>query len=188
VPELRERTLFESTVLPHMDAAYNLARWLLRNDNDARDVAQEAVMRAWRYFHTHRGEETLPWLLRIVRNTAFTWLDRKQRDDACESLGDESMLADNSTPDPSAALSADVDAEILRQAVESLPTEFREAIILRELEGMSYKEIAATTNVSIGTVMSRLSRARKRLQVLLAAHAPSAPTTPSSPLESDHGM
>ena len=172
------RSLFESTVLPHLDAAYNLARWILRNDNDARDVAQESAMRAWRYFHTLRGEETLPWLLRIVRNTAFTWLDRRQRDDA-EPLGEDAMLPDNSTPDPVAALSADIDAEMLRKAVESLPPEFREVIVLRELEGMSYKEIAAAADISIGTVMSRISRARKRLQIALAPHAPQ---------ESDHGM
>ncbi len=161
------RSVFESTVMPHLDAAYNLARWILRNENDARDVAQEAAMRAWRYFHTLRGEEALPWLLRIVRNTAFTWIDRRQRDGQVRSLGEDVMVADESVPEPGAALSAEIDAEALRRAVDGLPAEFREVIILREMEGMSYKEIAAATEVSIGTVMSRLSRARKRLEAAL---------------------
>jgi len=180
VPDESGRSLFESTVLPHLDAAYNLARWILRNDADAHDVAQESAMRAWRYFETLRGQETLPWLLRIVRNTAFTWLERHKRDDAFETLGDDAAVADDSTPDPAAAMTAEIDAETLRQAVEALPTEFREVIVLRELEGLSYKQIAEATGASIGTVMSRISRARKRLQIAVTSRAQQE--------ESDHGM
>ena len=170
---------FESTVLPHLDAAYNLARWLLRDENDARDVVQESTMRALKYFDTLRGEDGLPWLLQIVRKTAFTWLERRQRTDAVEPLADDAMIPDDSAPDPASIVSDQLDAESLVRAVDGLPAEFREVIILRELEGLSYKQIAQTTGVSIGTVMSRISRARKRLQTALVLPAQQ---------ELDHGM
>ena len=144
-------------------------------------------MRAWRYFHTLRGEEALPWFLRIVRNAAFTWLDRKRRDDAFDRLGDDAVLKDESAVDPGAALSAEIDAEELRAAVEALPAEFREVIVLRELEGMSYKEIAGATGVSMGTVMSRLSRARKRLEVALGANTLQGKAQGNAQ-ETEHGM
>ncbi|MGN6368408.1 MAG: sigma-70 family RNA polymerase sigma factor [Phycisphaerae bacterium] len=162
---------FERRVLPHLDAGFNLACWLLRDEHEARDVAQEAVMRAWRYFHTLRGEEALPWFLRIVRNTAYTWMERRQRDGRWVSLGEDAMIEDETVGEPGERLSAEVDAEMLRKAVDALPPEFREVIVLRELEGMSYKEIAAATEVSIGTVMSRLSRARKKLEAALLRDA-----------------
>jgi len=171
--------LFEKTVLPHLDAAYNLARWILRDEGDAHDVVQESAMRALRYFNTLRGGDALPWLLQIVRNTSFTWLKRRHRDGAMESLTDDAIIPDSSITDPSAIVGEQVDAESLRRAVDSLPAEFREVIILRELEGMSYKQIAHTTGVSIGTVMSRISRARKRLHTALV---------PQGRQESDHGM
>jgi RNA polymerase sigma-70 factor, ECF subfamily len=171
--------LFETVVLPHLDAAYNLARWILRNEDNAQEVVQESAMRALKYHHTLRGEDALPWLLQIVRNTAFTWLERNQRNDAVESLADDTMIPDDSASDPSSIVSDQLDAESLVRAVDGLPAEFREVIVLRELEGLSYKQIAQTTGVSIGTVMSRISRARKRLQIALV---------PPAQQELDHGM
>jgi RNA polymerase sigma-70 factor (ECF subfamily) len=171
--------LFESTVLPHLDAAYNLARWILRDESDAHDVVQESAMRALKYLPTLRGGDALPWLLQIVRNSAFTWIKGRSRQNALEPLTEDLTIADDSTPDPSAILSDQLDAQSLMSAVNALPAEFREAIILREIEGMSYKQIAQVTGVSIGTVMSRISRARKRLHAALL---------PVSRQELDHGM
>lgn len=156
---------FETQVLPHMGAAYNLARWLTRNDHDAEDVVQEAYLRAFRFWESFRGADPRAWLFAIVRNTCFTWLqqNRKPTLELSEAMPD---LTSEST-NPEALLLASVDADRLRQAVEELPLEFREAIVLRELEGFSYKEISAITSVPMGTVMSRLARARNRLQQTL---------------------
>ena len=177
-----DRAEFERTVLPHLDAAYNAARWILRDDADAGDAVQESAMRAWRYFDTFRGRAALPWLLRIVRNTAYTILEKRRRDEAVEPLPDHADVEDPSSADPAHAMDRGIDAAALRAAVEALPAEFREAIVLRELQGMSYKEIAEATDVSIGTVMSRLARGRRRLQAAL-----SRPTPPARS-EVEHGM
>ena len=159
---------FEEIVMPHLDAAYNLARWLAGNDHDAEDISQEACLRAFRFLGGFRGGNSRSWLLTIVRNTAYTWL-KQNRPQAVVSLGDEELTQ---IEDPAATTSHlaalhNADRDVLRAALESLPAEFREALVLRELEGMSYKEIADIASVPIGTVMSRLARARKRLQIYL---------------------
>jgi len=163
---------FEAMVLPHLDAAYTLARYLTRNDHDAQDVVQDAYLRALKYFRGFRGAEGgdgRAWLLAIVRNTAYTW-QRRHRADGLTTEFDEELHSDAVAEDhPAAALERDTARESLHRALDRLPPEFREVIVLRELEGMSYKEIGDVTGVPIGTVMSRLSRARRRLQEALCA-------------------
>lgn len=157
-----EPELFERIVLPHLDAAYDLARWLSGNNHDAEDIAQEACMRAFRFLNGFRGGDGRAWLLAIVRNTAYTWL-KKNRPQMVISVGEDEMaeIEDLKVVDGSFYRA---DAGALRAALESLPLEFREALVLRELEGLSYKEIADVTEVPVGTVMSRLARARRQLQ------------------------
>ena len=157
-----QQAQFERLVMPHLDAAYNLARWLAGNDHDAEDIAQEACVRAFRFVGGCRGSDGRSWLLAIVRNTAYSWLkkNRSQRlvfidDDECPEIEDQKGAA-------SSFHSSDTDA--VRAALEALPLEFREALVLRELEGLSYKEIAEVAEVPVGTVMSRLARARRQLQ------------------------
>ncbi|HYL73769.1 MAG TPA: sigma-70 family RNA polymerase sigma factor [Bryobacteraceae bacterium] len=157
---------FEIFVVPHMAAAYNLARWLTRNEHDAEDVVQEAYLRAYRFFDSYRGGDCRTWLLTVVRNTCYTWLQQNRR--ATTPLDDEMPELDSTQSNPEALLLRSVDAEMLRQALEELPVEFREAIVLREFEGLSYKEISAITCVPLGTTMSRLARARGRLQKILS--------------------
>lgn len=152
----------------HLDAAYNLARWLMRNEQDAEDMVQEACLRAFTFFHSFHGEDGRAWLLAIVRNTCYTWL-RKNRAQELDTVFDEqkhSVEADMA--DPEVLLLQKADRELLQQLLEQLPTEFREVLILRELEGMSYKQISAIADLPIGTVMSRLARARRRLEQQLA--------------------
>ena len=153
-------TAFEQAVLPHLDAAYNLARWLTRNDHDAEDVAQEACLRAMRFFDGFHGGSVRPWLLTIVRNTYLTWM-RKNRADETAPVLDE---VESGGPNPEELLLEQVDGAALRRALDALTPEYREAIVLRELEEMSYKEIAEVAGIPIGTVMSRLARARRQLQ------------------------
>jgi RNA polymerase sigma-70 factor, ECF subfamily len=153
---------FERIVLPHLDAAYNLARWLAGNDHDAEDIAQEACVRAFRFLGGYRGGDGRSWLLAIVRNTAFTWL-KKNRPRAIISV-DDNTLAEIEDHSLAAETFIGADKDMLRTALEALPLEFREALILREIEGLSYKEIADIVDVPIGTVMSRLTRARRQLQ------------------------
>ena len=158
---------FEQIVVPHHDAAYNLPRWLAGNDHDAEDIAQEASLRAFRFLGGFRGGNSRSWLLTIVRNTAFTWL-KKNRPQAVVSIDEEAMHEiENSAPNQTATLHH-ADRDVLRAALEQLPMEFREVLILRELEGLSYKEISEVADAPIGTVMSRLARARKQLQDYLA--------------------
>ncbi len=156
-------TRFEQAVLPHMDAAYNLARWLTRNDHDAEDVVQEAYLRAFRFYGDLRAEESRPWLLTIVRNTCYTWLKQNRAQDLTTEFDEEIHSPESEATNPETLLLESVDRQALHRALGELPAEFREAVILRELEGMQYKEIADVSGVPIGTVMSRLARARKRL-------------------------
>ena len=159
---------FEQAVVPHLDAAYNLARWLMRNEQDAEDMVQEACLRAFTFFHSLQGEDGRAWLLAIVRNTCYTWL-RKNRAPELDTVFEEqihSVEADAANPE--VLLLQKADRELLQQLLQQLPTEFREVLILRELEGMSYKQISAIADLPIGTVMSRLARARKRLEQQLA--------------------
>jgi len=161
---------FNQAVLPHLDAAYNLARWLTRNDQDAEDIAQEACLRAFKYWRGFSGRDCRSWLLKIVRNTFYSWLRQRSVQPVLTDDGETDANADN-VPDPESALIQNADRDMLRGALEDLAVEFREAIVLRELEGLSYKEIADIAGVPIGTVMSRLARARKRLQSYLTKTA-----------------
>jgi RNA polymerase sigma factor (sigma-70 family) len=160
---------FEEQVSPHLKSAYNLARWLTRNHEDAEDVVQEAFLRAFSAVENLRGEDAKPWLLTIVRNTSLTWMKRNRN--AAATIGLEEQVEDPSepSPDPEETLLISCDREQVRKALEQLPSDFREAIVLRELEGLSYKEIATTIGVPLGTVMSRLSRGREWLRRLLSS-------------------
>jgi RNA polymerase sigma factor (sigma-70 family) len=160
---------FEEHVSPHLKSAYNLARWLTRNHEDAEDVVQEAFLRAFSAVENLRGEDAKPWLLTIVRNTSLTWMKRNRN--AAATIGLEEQVEDPSepSPDPEETLLISCDREQVRKALEQLPSDFREAIVLRELEGLSYKEIATTVGVPLGTVMSRLSRGREWLRRLLSS-------------------
>jgi len=164
---------FEKVALSHIDAAYNLARWLTKNDHDAQDIAQEAYLRAFRFFDSFNGEDGRAWLLTIVRNTYFTWRQKNSHRAKDESYEEESHGLDDSNPalvdgaslnNPEALLVQRSSADIINKALERLPLDSREVIVLRELEELSYKEIAATLKVPIGTVMSRLARARSQLR------------------------
>jgi RNA polymerase sigma factor (sigma-70 family) len=171
---LTDRTRqFEALVLPHLDAAYNLARWLLRDDQSARDVVQEASLRAFRFFDGFRGDDARPWLLRIVRNACYTWLSDsrrapehvefdEQRDSDAQAAG-TGRAEDN----PERLLSQKIESARVNAAIEKLPPAFREVVILREIEEMSYEEIAQVATLPLGTVMSRLARARAMLRAAL---------------------
>jgi RNA polymerase sigma-70 factor (ECF subfamily) len=172
---------FEELALPHLGAAYNLARWLLRHDHDAEDVVQEAYLRAYKFFAGFRGDDARAWLLVIVRNACYTWLEQNRThggtvpfDDGMNESSfecpDSAALSDASVNSPEAELVRQVDTQLLRRALETLPAEFREVIVLRELEGLSYKQISTIAQIPAGTVMSRLARGRKLLQKLLAQH------------------
>ena len=168
--EQDELTGFNETVLPHLDAAYNLARWLTRNDQDAEDVVQEASLRAFKYWKGFSGRDCRSWLLAIVRNTFYSWLRERSVQPELTADGEIDDV-DDAFPDPEHALLQNADRKMLMEALEALPVEFREAIVLREMEGLSYKEIADIAGVPIGTIMSRLARARKRLQTILTSAA-----------------
>lgn len=159
---------FENDFLPHLDAAYNLARWLTRNDQDAEDVVQEACLRAFRFFGGFRGGNTRAWLLKIVRNTCYTQL-QKNRSQELASFDEEIHSEDDGSMNPETLLLRSADSQLLRQALEELPVNFREVLVLRELEGLSYSEIAEVSNIRLGTVMSSLSRARERLRQSLTS-------------------
>jgi RNA polymerase sigma-70 factor, ECF subfamily len=161
---------FEHTVLPHLDAAYNLARWLTHDPDDAEDVVQEACLRAFRFFHGFHGGDSRAWLLKIVRNTCYTWLQRNRARGNTTTLDDNIPATECAEGDPATLVLNRVDQQVLAQAVAALPVEFREVLVLRELEGLSYKEIAGIADIPVGTVMSRLARARKRMQHDLAEH------------------
>ena len=165
---------FEEIVLPHLDAAYNLARWLTRNEHDAQDVVQESYLRAFRFFDGFRGGEGRAWLLTIVRHTCYSWLEKNRPAEVSAGFDEEAPAGERAgfDPDMMAAEGGNPEAialqnahkRILNQAIATLPLGFREVLILRELEDLSYKEIARVVDVPVGTVMSRLARARKLLR------------------------
>ena len=160
-PELVDR--FRKQALCHLDEAYNLARWLTRDRHDAEDIVQEACLRALRGFASFRGEDGRAWLLTIVRNTCYTWMKRRRNQDARMDADGEVEAIESEEPEPHLALSQTIETDRLRIAIEELPAEFREVVVLKDLQGLSYREIAQIVEVPIGTVMSRLSRGRQRL-------------------------
>ena len=166
-----EQARFERLVLPHLDAAYNLARWLTRNDHDARDVVQEAMLRALRYFQSFKGEQARPWLLTIVRHTCYSWL-RQNRPSELVALDDAedawSEVAAPSADEPQAVAARNAERAQINWALNNLPVAFREVVVLRELEDLSYKDIARIADIPVGTVMSRLARGRELLRKILA--------------------
>lgn len=158
---------FEQVIMPHLDAAYNLARWLMRNEDDARDMVQEAYLRAFKFFDGFHGVDARAWLLTTVRNTCYTWLEQNRRSRATMSFDEEIHSLDDQVANPSELALKSGDVEMVRESLEELSEEFREVIVLRDLEEMSYKRIAEVINVPLGTVMSRLARARGRLRRIL---------------------
>jgi len=150
--------------VPHLAAAYNLARWLTRNDHDAEDLVQEAYLRAFKSFDGFRGGDGRGWILAIVRNTCYTWLQQNRSQELADVFDEEVHTVDDPSRNPEAALLQGVSAQLLREALEKLPVEFREILVLRELEGMSYREIANLAGIPVGTVISRLARGREHLQ------------------------
>jgi len=159
---------FEEIALPHLAAAYNLARWLVHNQQDADDVVQEAYLRAFRSFGGYYGGDSRSWVLTIVRNTCYTWLRQNRLLRTADSIDDKLDELEVDFADPEMLLLQSADTKMVRDALQDLPVEFREVLVMREMEGLSYKEIANIADVPLGTVMSRLARGRKRLQALLA--------------------
>ena len=165
--EVSKLETFEQSILPHLAAAYNLARWLTRNAHDAEDVVQEAYLRAFRFFGGFRGGDSRSRLLTIVRNTCYTWMQQNRSSELSVDFDAETERLESKDYNPEMKLLKTVDSQLLKHALEGLPVELRETLVLRELEGLSYKEIADIADIPIGTVMSRLARARKRLQQCL---------------------
>lgn len=166
-----DRQRFETLCMPHLHAAYNLARWLTRNETDAEDVVQEAYLRAFRFFQGFHGSNGRVWLMAIVRNTAYSWLQHNRPaevvhafDETATHLSPSDNGARTEEQNPEQRFAQNVCRELVNQAIETLPLDYREVIILRELEELSYKDIADIVGIPIGTVMSRLARARKILQ------------------------
>ena len=164
-----ELASFEQAMLPHLDAAHNLARWLLRNEQDAQDVVQEAYLRAFRSFAGFRGTSGRAWLLTIVRNTSYTLLKKNRAADLTTPFDEEIHASGHESASPATILEHAEDSELIKNAMEELPAEFREILILRHQESLSYNEIGETLKIPIGTVMSRLARARGKLKEYLAA-------------------
>ncbi len=165
-----ELASFEEALLPHLDAAHNLARWLLRNEDDAQDVVQEAYLRAFKSFSGFHGSNGRAWLLTIVRNTSYTLLKKNRAVDLTTTFDEEIHTAGHESVSPATILEHSENAELIKEAMDELPVQFREILVLRHLEGLSYKEIADIAQIPPGTVMSRLSRARAELKEYLAAH------------------
>jgi len=164
-----ELVSFEEALLPHLDAAHNLARWLLRNEQDAQDVVQEAYLRAFKSFSGFHGSNGRAWLLTIVRNTSYTLLKKNRAADLTTTFDEEIHAPGHESVSPATILENSEDAELIRDAMNELPAEFREILVLRHQEGLSYKEIADIAQIPPGTVMSRLARARGKLREYLAA-------------------
>lgn len=168
--------LFEAEVLPHLDAAYNLARWLARDEHIAEDIVQDACMRAFQYFESFRGGDARPWLLGIVRNVCYTWFQQNKRGKEWDMADNEAELQPSLDPHgvvvtPETILSAKIERAVVNAAIASLPIPLREVLVLREIEALSYEDMARVLQIPKGTVMSRLSRARKLLYAHLA-HPP----------------
>jgi len=161
---------FEQAVLPHLDAAYNLARWLLRDQHDAEDIVQQSYLLAFRGYERFRGGDARAWVLAIVRNACYSHL-RQLRGAKTQAL-DDALVESDGASDPQLALERAIDREALMAAIEELPAVFREVFVLREMEGLSYQQIADVAGVPVGTVMSRLARARQRLAESLKDQAP----------------
>jgi RNA polymerase sigma-70 factor (ECF subfamily) len=159
-----ERRQFEETFLPFLDAAYNLARWIVQHDQDAQDVVQEAYLRAYKGYQGFRGGNSRAWLLTIVRNTAYSWINKHAADGRLVPYEEEKHAEIISFDQPTREVVAEKRKEYLQNALLRLPVEYREVILLYEFEGLSYKELAVALDIPVGTVMSRLSRARRRLQ------------------------
>jgi RNA polymerase sigma-70 factor, ECF subfamily len=155
---------FEQVVLPHMDAAYNLARWLARNTHDAEDIVQEAYLRAFKFFGGYHGGDARAWVLKIVRNTSYSFLVKSGPASVAKEFDEKVHSASTERPGAEAALLQSADSRMVREALDELPVHFREVLVLRELEGMSYKEIAEVMDIPIGTVMSGLARGRGKLR------------------------
>jgi RNA polymerase sigma-70 factor (ECF subfamily) len=158
---------FEEALLPHLDAAYNLARWLTRNEQDAQDIVQEAYLRAFRFFPAFRGGDARSWIMKIVRNTCYTWIHENRPLQGAMEFDENLFPSDSRGPNPEEVVLQNERGTLVRKALEKLPTNFREVLVLRELDGMSYKEIAEITGMAAGTVMSSLSRARGRFRQAL---------------------
>jgi RNA polymerase sigma-70 factor (ECF subfamily) len=169
-PSKEELISFEEAMLPHLDAAHNLAKWLLRNEEDAQDVVQEAYLRAFKSFAGFHGSNGRAWLLTIVRNTSYTLLKKNRVVDFSTTFDEEIHASSHEYVSPATILEHSEDAELIKEAMDQLPAEFREILTLRHQEGLSYKEIADIVQIPPGTVMSRLSRARAKLKECLAAH------------------
>jgi RNA polymerase sigma-70 factor (ECF subfamily) len=161
---------FEEVVLPHLDAAFNYARWLTRSDADAEDVVQDAYVRAIRFFSSLRSDDARAWLLTIVRNTWYGRFSHARAHQTAEYDDTEHDQPDHGLGPEALAMQREA-VENVQRAIHELPVDFREVIVLRELEGLSYKEIAAVIGIPIGTVMSRLARARERLLAILEPSA-----------------
>ncbi len=164
-----EPLTFEQLVLPHLDAAYNLAVWLLRDPHAAEDAVQDASLRAYRGFERFRGAEARAWLLTIVRNVCYSRLREQRRQPEAVAFEDELHGGADESADANAIAWREVKSELLRAALERLPPEYREVVVLHEIEGLAYREIAGVADIPIGTVMSRLARARRRLQTEVRA-------------------
>ncbi len=158
---------FEQVFLPHLDAAYNLARWLVRNDTDAEDVVQESFLRALRFFGGYRGGDSRSWLLAIVRNSCYSWLQKNRSKELPATSDNKEDTTDPRAFDPEELLVRESDTALVREALEQLPLASREILVLREMEEMSYKEISEILAIPLGTVMSGLARARKKLHYAL---------------------
>lgn len=173
--EVQRKQRFQQLVLPHLDAAYNLAKWLTHDAHDAEDVVQDSIVKAFRYFDSLHGEDSRAWLLAIVRNTSYTLLEQKKKfieplNCADESLQSQFAAADNTLSNPERLCLQELDQQLLNDAIQMLAIEFREVLVLRELEEFSYLQIASIIGIPIGTVMSRLSRARAVLRMILQEH------------------
>ena len=165
--ETEQNRRFQALVLPHLNAAFNLARWLARNDQDAEDVVQEACLRAYKFFDSFQGQGGRVWLLSIVRNAFYSWLEQGRRQGSSTPFDEEAHSMESGLEpldnNPESILSRADDARCVNQALARLPLEFREVVVLRDLQDLSYKEIAEVAAIPIGTVMSRLARGRKLL-------------------------
>lgn len=164
----RDFVSFDDAVLPHLDAAHNLARWLMRNEQDAQDVVQEAYLRAFKSFSGFHGSNGRAWLLTIVRNTCYTLLKKNKAVDLTTTFDEEVHAADSESDSPATILEHTEDAKLISEAMDELPAEFREILVLRHQEGLSYKEIADIAQIPPGTVMSRLARAREKFREYFA--------------------